>query len=158
MATFKKKFFFGFFIFTITAVLMLDLGNDALQSLQSFEFEGTGIISDKWYFSKMDFDREMWRDSSNEHHFDRTWHNIIRVMSRFDFLEFNLFTYCFPYFWDDLCKQFYAATKKCIRKIELNFWNIDTAIKFGPSATFSTTEAAFNLESKNFFLDRKSVV
>ena len=73
------------------------------------------------------------------------------LMSRFDFLEFNLFTYCFPYFWDDLCKQFYAATKKCIRKIELNFWNIDTAIKFGPSATFSTTEAAFNLESKNFF-------
>ena len=73
VATFKKKkFFFGFFIFTITAVLMLDLGNDALQSLQSFEFEGTGIISDKWYFSKMDFDREMWRDSSNEHHFDRT--------------------------------------------------------------------------------------
>ena len=66
VATFKKKFFFGFFIFTFTAVLMLDLGNDALQSLQSFEFEGTGIISDKWYFSKMDFDREMWRDPSND--------------------------------------------------------------------------------------------
>ena len=68
----KKKFFFGFFIFTFTAVLMLDLGNDALQSLQSFEFEGTGIISDKWYFSTTDFDREMWRDVSNGLHFDRT--------------------------------------------------------------------------------------